>query len=1140
MVGSRASRNRLRQRQRRCDGGVRYATRTLLELWLLGRVHATFEGSPLKIAPRKALALLAYLAVQGGTHHRDALASLLWPEQDQTRALASLRQALYTLGNSVAQDVIDRDGQTLRIASDSLRIDVKEFDALIAKEPGDRVVEAPGYEPVGLERAVELYRGDFMQGFTLRDCPAFDEWQYHQAETYRQRCRGALRSLTAWYAEAGRLERAIAYGRALVALDPLDQSEHRRLMLLYALADHEAAAIRQYEALAKRLADDLSIEPDEETTEVYQAIKRREVHLLLGRTPGDAQHAALARLLGGKPRAYGIDAPHAFLPGPRTNLPARPTELVGRQGDVRSIGDLLATPAARMITIVAPGGMGKTSVALAVAEQQVAQGSFRDGVFFVPLTSVRSVDFLPQAIADALQMKLLGSDDPSRQLVQQVSEHSMLLVLDSFERLLSGAGLVSDLLANAPELKVLVTSRARLHAQEEWLYQLWGLEVPSAAHDVVEMRNHGAVELFERCATKADPQFDLSRSGREVVRICRLLQGMPLGIELAAAWVATIPCRDIAVEIERDLGFLDARARPVTDQHRSLQAVFEYTWSQASEQVRSTFQRLSVFRGGFTRHAAEQVAGATLSILASLTDMALIRLRDSGRYDIHELLRQFAEAKLEMQPNEHQGAQRASALYFADMLARLEPDLESARQFEALADIAADIDNVLTSWHWATRHRDSAVISTLAMGFLLFCEMRGLAQLGSEVFQGAIDSLADSGSMDGRSAATLAKLRVGHAVLRMRTGDDPKRLFPDRTDSLHSLSVDEPRAYVYCINWVATGLPYEGRHAEAGALLDRAEVIALGDDDTFGMAWLLQTRGHNSYIAGRLTEAEPFFERSLSAFDACGDRKFKALGLNNWSRTALKLGFYDRAASLNAEGLAIRRMAEDPLGVAASSIVRGRLMIHLGQYTRARRHLDQAARSMQRSSNYQYWWMLELEELQLDIELGNTERAHTRFQQSRPRYGQYSDPYSNVQRLIGSAHLSYLRNDFEAARSLLDASLSMSDDLGHLHNMARALHHLGFVDLAEGNLRAARDSFARALDVCRATGAAPLALATLMGWSELEAGTSRIELLALVRQDARAAHHTREAARHKLLELEPSDRVSLDLPDLWQLIGDLA
>ena len=1112
----------------------------MLELWLLGRAQATLEGSPVRLATRKALALLAYLAVQGGTHHRESVACLLWPEQHQAQALASLRQALYTLRRSIPKDLLEGDRQTLSIIRDDLWIDVWEFDSLVPAGPSALVDEAPEDDRARLEQAAALYQGDFMRGFTLRDCPDFDEWQLLKADEYRQKLKGVLGRLVAWYADEQELERAIEVGRRLVLLDPYDQAEHRRLMLLHALADHESAAIRQHERLVKLLEDELGTEPDDETTELLEAIRRREVHLLVRRAPAGDPLSRFARLLAPKPRGMESGALRTTAQRRRSNLPPQPTAFIGRQRDVRDLGDLLASPAARLVTIVAPGGMGKTRLALAVAERELARGTFGEGVFFVPLTSVRAVDFVAHAVADAIDIKLLGSDDPTRQLIRQLSGRSLLLVLDDFDHLLSAGGLVSELLAGAPDLKVLITSRERLNAPEEWLYQLWGMGVPTAAVDVDDMRTFGAIELFERCAKKADPRFDLGRHGHDVVRICRQMQGMPLGIELAAAWVATIPCKDIADEIDTDVGFLETRTPAVADRHRSLKAVIEYSWNRASEAARSTFQKLAIFRGGFTRRAAEQVAGASLPVLASLADMSLIRLRASGRYDIHELLRQFAEAKLKLHPDEYLEVERAHALHCADMLAELEPDLKSARQFEALDDIAADIDNVLVSWQWAMSHHDAALMDKLAMGFLHFCEMRGLAQVGSEVFQRAIAAVDDRGSMDERTAATLAKLTVGRRTLRLRMGHDPSPFLQGNARYLQPLSVHDPLAYVYAINWRATGLPYVGKHAEAEALLDRAETIARRADDTFGLASLLQTRGHNRYIAGKLREAEPYFEKSLAAFDACGERRFKALALNNWSRTALDMGDHDRAARLNAEGLAIRRMANDPLGEAASSIIRGRLTIRLGQYLRARRHLDQAASLMQQSNNYQYWWMLDLEALQLDIELGHFERARTRFEQSRPRYGDHGDPYSEVQRLNGSAYLCYVRHDYRGARSLLDSSLAMGHELGHLHNEARSLHHLGFVELADGNRRAAKDHFTRSLSICRESGAAPLALAVLTGWSELEAEARKLELLTLVHRDARATHHTRETARTMLLELAPTERANLDVPDLWQFISDVA
>jgi DNA-binding SARP family transcriptional activator/predicted ATPase len=1116
-----------------------YAAGTVLELWLLGRAQATFQGSPIQIASRKALALLTYLAVEGGTHHRDAVACLLWPEQGQSQALASLRQALYTLRRSIPKDPIDGDRRTLRIHGDELWIDVWEFDSWLEAAARALPDEASQRDLVRLEHAAALHRGDFMQGFTLRDCPAFDAWQALQAEEQRRKLKSVLRALVDGYVDERELERAIDHGRNLLVLDPYDQAEHRRLMLLRSLADHGAAAIRQHETFVKLLRDDLDVEPDDETTRLAEAIQRREVRQFLKRVPAGDPLAELARLSVEKPQAHESDALHPSTQRRRSNLPPQPTAFVGRRRDLGDLGGLLANPAARWITIVAPGGMGKTRLALAAAERQMAHGGFEDGIYFVPLTSVRAVASFAQAVADAMDIKLLGRDDVAQQLSRHLSGRNLLLVLDDVEHVLNGGGLVSELLADAPDLKVLVTSRVRLDAPEEWLYQLWGLDVPSGTLAVGELRTYGAIELFEGCAKKADPHFDLGANAHDVVRICRHLQGMPLGIELAAAWVTTIPCRDIADEIGKDPGFLETRAHAVADRHRSLKAIIEYSWTQASEAARSTFQGLSVFRGGFTRQAAEQVAGASLPILASLAERALIRLRESGRYDIHELLRQFAEAKLRLEPKAYQVAERAQAMHFADMLAKLEPDLKSARQFEALDDIAADVDNVLTSWHWATSHHDVATIDQLAMGFFLYCEMRGLAQLGNEVLERAIAALGDGDPMDDRRAATLTKLLVGQGILRTRIGLDHPRLRRIAESGLRPLAIHDPLSYVYSVHWLATGLPYRGQHAEAEALLDQAEAVARKADDAFSVATLLQTRGHNLYIAGRLLEAEPMLEKSLTAFDACGDRKFKSVGLNNASRTAMKMGDYDRATSLNPEGLAIRRMANDPLGTAASLIVRGRLKTRLGQYPLARRDLDQAASLMQQSSNYQYWWMLKLDELQLDVERGHHERAHERFQQPRPNDGSLTDPYSEVQRLNGSAHLCYVQRDYVGARSLLERSLAMGDGLGHLHNEATALHHLGFVDLAEGNIGAAKGHFERCLDICRRTGAAPLALSVLLGWAEFEVGARKLHLLNVVLQDARATHHTRETSKRKLFDLAPTDRAYLDVPDLWQVVHDL-
>ncbi len=327
------------------------------------------------------------------------------------------------------------------------------------------------------------------------------------------------------------------------------------------------------------------------------------------------------------------------------NLPTQPTSFIGRGPEVAKIIELLADPDCRLLTLVGTGGIGKTRLAIGAATKMV--DAFAYGVYFVPLQSIQSTDFLISAVADAIKLPLSGQQDPQIQLFNHLDNKEMLLVLDNFEQLLDkgGAQLLVNILKAGSSVKLLVTSREVLNLQEEWLYPIHGLPVP----DNVQTQNpeiYGAVQLFVERARQVQRDFSLADESEQVIRICQLVEGMPLAIELAASWTKVLSCANIAAEIQRNINFLSTSLRDVPERHRSMEAVCEQSWQLLPAEERRVFKRMSVFRGGFRREAAQAVAGASLSGLLRLVDKSLLRREASGRYAIHELLRQYAEEQL--------------------------------------------------------------------------------------------------------------------------------------------------------------------------------------------------------------------------------------------------------------------------------------------------------------------------------------------------------------------------------------------------------------------------------------------------------------------------------------------------------------
>ena len=384
-----------------------------------------------------------------------------------------------------------------------------------------------------------------------------------------------------------------------------------------------------------------------------------------------------------------------------TNLPSPRTSFVGRRDELAEIDRLLEDPSCRLLTLVGPGGVGKTRLALEAAARRIDR--YPHGVHFVPLAAVAAPDFLAPAVADALQFPIDSAHSgfsAQDQLVDYLSERSTLLVLDNFEHLVEGAGLVTRVIERAANVEILATSRERLNLQSEWVLDVEGLRVSASGNG--HAGADGALRLFEERARQVDPGFELGDEEREhAVRICGLVDGMPLGIELAAAWVSTLPCAEIADEIERTIGFLETSMRDVPERHRSLRAAFDQSWRLLTDEQRRCFRQLSVFHGPFSREAAAAVAGAGLGLLAELVSKSLVRRLELGRYELHELLRQYAADRLAEEPDEPAEARERHARFYVGRLIDRQGALFGPRMSEARDELRGDVPNLGSAVEWA-------------------------------------------------------------------------------------------------------------------------------------------------------------------------------------------------------------------------------------------------------------------------------------------------------------------------------------------------------------------------------------------------------------------------------------------------------
>jgi len=619
---------------------------TRLKLYLLGPFQATLDDIPLAgLRSNKGRGLLAYLASQPGLiHQRETLATLLWGENSTEAARLSLRVALSCL-REVLTPLLDTpaDLPLLQISRHTVQfnvnpatcwVDVAALDACLAvcaTHAHMSITHCPACMQHLLEVA-PLYRGDFLAGLNLPDSPAFDEWRVIVQEQVHRQYLAVLHQITRHYLASSDFAAAQVYARRQLVLEPWREEAHRQLMAALAAEGQRCQALAQYQACCGILAAELNTQPEAATTDLYHQV-----------------------LVG----SVVLERPAA--PRPSARLFAPSTPFVGRAAELRWIGESLADPACRLLTLVGPGGIGKSRLAWQAAAQHSAL--FPGGASYVSLDGCQTPDDLTRAVTESLgAWSAPGEAISWPQLANHLRADVRLLILDDCAPSAAVATWIADLLHHAPNIKVLVVSRQRLNLRGEWLVRLQGLTYPAATRSApltheelltevekASTETYSAVQLFLQCARRAAPDNPIAPADlADVIGICELVEGMPLAIELAAAWLPLLSCCQIAQEIRGNLDFLTTSVNDVPARQRSLRIVFDQVWASLSASEQETLARLTVFHGCFDRDAAVKVAGATLPILSSLVDKSVLRrvttadATSAPRYALHRLFRPYA------------------------------------------------------------------------------------------------------------------------------------------------------------------------------------------------------------------------------------------------------------------------------------------------------------------------------------------------------------------------------------------------------------------------------------------------------------------------------------------------------------------
>lgn len=825
----------------------------------MSALNLAFLGSPLvthaemgeiTFPNRKTLALFAYLALESDhPHSRETLMGLLWPERSTPDAQNNLRVTWARLRKQLVEDAKTPNpyliGTRLDLqfnAQSDHTLDIARFQELLEiarTHPHANRQDCDACQ-THLAQALDLVRGEFLEGFYLEDCPAFEEWQFIQRERLHLQMIDVLEELATTNETKGHFEQATAYTRRQLELDSLHDSAHHRLLRLLAYQGQYNQALSQYQSIKNLLHEELGLAPDAEMVKLARQIETRTLPVP-SRSPAPEQ-----------PQSR------------KTNhLPENLSPFFGRETELDQLSERLASPTYRLISLVGPGGIGKTRLALEAARNNLHR--YHDGTFFVPLEGLANGAEIPAAIAAALDVSFSNDDSARTEILQIFQDKQSLLILDNLEHVIEeGTALILDILQTAPNVVVLITSRERLNTQTEDLFHLSGLPYPEQDDDP-DPAHYTALRLFADRAHRLDKTFKLSpETIQPVAAICRLVEGLPLGIELATTWVRELSVEQIAESLAENIALLETDLRDISPRHRNFAAVFEYSWRLLPPDEQKALLKLAVFRGGFTREAASKIAEASSLTLNRLYYQSLIRSSGNGRYTMHELLRQLALRKLQEDVRDAEHLENQHSQYFLTLLVTQNAKLKGHHAAQVNAALRLEIDNIRQGWRLAVQLRDWDLLCRAAPGFVSFFNHEGLGIEGVQLIQLAIDSLKPTKRAD----HTLPNLLA--AKLSLSTTFQELDDLRPTIDELLVLARNQPElarleAEAYHA-WSTLLLDKVSDPQEARVYLDQAFAAAGQLNDPELDAILLCESGRNYLYDGQFDLAIADLQRALNIF----------------------------------------------------------------------------------------------------------------------------------------------------------------------------------------------------------------------------------------------------------------------------------
>lgn len=881
-----------------------------VKVFFFGAFKATKpSGEKIALHGRKTSALLAYLAVSKKEENREALEALFWPDLPQKAAKNNLRVALARISKSLSQaeqPLLRTDRQTVQLNPEApVEIDIQTFEQGISSSQTHKHTSRESCASCcdELHETVDLYQAEFMKGLFLEDCEVFNDWLTLTRERFHLDAISVLNDLSTFYEAKGDYSKAETQTRAQLKLEPLSEAAHRRLMRLLSFQDKRNAALGHFQWYQAYLQEELGVEPEDETRALSNKIQAR----LLEKPTW--QNAVLEDL---------TETVAAELKPTKHNLLNNTTAFFGREDELVQLKEHLLDK--RLITLLGIGGTGKTRLATELARSQL--NAFRDGVFFLRLTALQNPEDIATVVAEALTINVQQGTDLKGQVLSYLKDKTMLLIMDNFEHLLVGRSFVQDILQTAPAIKIIVTSREKLNLSTEAVYTLSGLSYPTESPSQNEVV-HSATQLFLDTAKRARLDFKLDLIDlRHIDEICRIVQGHPLAIVLAAGWLESLSCQEIAQELTEGIEFLETDMHDIPERQRSIRAAFNYSWKLLNKDEQNMYASMSVFKGGFNRLATKHVSGASLKQLTTLLNKSLIQYwPEQGRYELHELMRQFAEEKLKDSGRQDEIRQLHSDCYLS-ALQNWQRDFQ-ANQEASLKAFEGDFENVRVAWQWAMHNDNHKALEQSVSSLKLLCTLKSRYQTLINLLE-PLSTHAFAADESGFELTVLVALGTAYRSIRGYLAPEVKESF-ERAFEITKSQDASPELFsvLYGLwSYYFVGVDYDQAlnvvalwhdrlaksKAQSEVYLQNAEVV------------VHHIEGAIRYQMGDFEEAKTILLKAISLYKPSQHQAFvasygqdPAVFCRHWlSQTYWALGYPDKAAAYSQEARQLASAFEHP------------------------------------------------------------------------------------------------------------------------------------------------------------------------------------------------------------------------------------